>query len=251
MCAQVMSNEGHQLLFRLQRPETLPERVVEKFVSLIQDGTIAPGDRLPPERELGRMFGVGPSVMREALQVLASRGLICVHQGVVATVTTPDAWAIMDTSLLAIHPSLSYTPNIVEARSLIEKQAALLACERATEADIDAMWHWLLRCEASDDKDGRAFANLQFHLALVNAAHNPVITLLYEPLLTLLDTQLIRSADQEHLMAARLGHRRICEAVRRRDQAATRLELERHFEQALAGPDAPLVPAADTTGDQQ
>ena len=249
MRTQARGNEGQQVLFRLERPETLPERVVEKFVSLIHDGTIAPGDRLPPERELRRLFGVGPSVMREALQVLASRGLICVRQGVVAAVAAPDAWQITDTSLLAIHPSLSYTPNIVEARSLIEKQAALLACERATEADLESIWGWLLKCEASDDKDERAFANLQFHLALVNAAHNPVVTLLYEPLLSLLNAKMIRSANQEHLSAARLGHRRIHDALRRRDKTGIRLELDRHFEQALAGPDTPLKPATESSAD--
>ena len=78
----------------LEREQRLYERVVDKILALIQDGTWEAGDRLPPERDLAEAFGVSRTVVREAVKTLEARGVLETLTGSGVYVRPPDSAAI-------------------------------------------------------------------------------------------------------------------------------------------------------------
>ena len=75
------TNEGNSLETLQIRRESLSEQVAEKIQQFIIQGHLRPGDRLPPERELGEQLGVSRTVIREATKQLQERGLVKVLTG--------------------------------------------------------------------------------------------------------------------------------------------------------------------------
>ena len=81
----------------------LYHEVAERIAEEISNGTFAPGDRLPSERDLMSLFGVGRPAIREAMQWLDQKGLIIVSHGERARVATLDAHAI-DSAMSSAYP---------------------------------------------------------------------------------------------------------------------------------------------------
>lgn len=141
----------------------------------ILEGALKAGDRLPAERELAEVLGVSRPSLREAIQKLASRGLLTSRQGggtfvadaLSTSLSTP--WAQM----LASHPALS--DDLLEFRAVLESQAAEWAATRATPSDIQRLDDVLVAgTEALSGvrADDVARADREFHQALAESAHN-------------------------------------------------------------------------------
>ena len=76
-----MSNGGAQVFQAINREPRLSDKVTEAILEMIASNQLRPGDLLPPERELGRQFGVSRTVIREAVRALAAKGLLEVRSG--------------------------------------------------------------------------------------------------------------------------------------------------------------------------
>lgn len=123
--------------FKVIKRRRLYQDVVGQIHDLIRDGTLKPGDRLPPERELAEQFEVSRSSIREAMRALELQGLVASRPGsgtFVSTDSLESLVAIIASSLGGAREYLDYT---FEVRRLLEPQIAALAAERATEADIN------------------------------------------------------------------------------------------------------------------
>ncbi|HEX8806197.1 MAG TPA: GntR family transcriptional regulator, partial [Candidatus Aquilonibacter sp.] len=112
----------------------LADQVIAGVRELIARGTYRVGDRLPEEPELCELFGVGRSTLREAMRVLASRGIVEVRHGEGTFVTTRAHDASLEERLERVA-----LDEIYEARVLIERPLAELAAQRRDARDVAAM----------------------------------------------------------------------------------------------------------------
>ncbi len=156
----------------------ISDAVAASLERRILEGSLKPGDRLAPERELAAEFGVSRPSLREAIQKLASKGMVQSKQGGGTYVTDSlnstffDPWRDM----LGNHPNLR--EDMLEFRHMLEGQAAFWAAERATEADLQRLeqtFKALSDAFASDDTEKRSAADIAFHQAIGDAAHNALL----------------------------------------------------------------------------
>jgi GntR family transcriptional repressor for pyruvate dehydrogenase complex len=155
----------------------------------ILEGSLKPGDRLPPERELAGDLGVSRPSLREAIQKLASKGMVTSRQGGGTYVTDALETSFSDPwqDMMGKHPNLR--EDMLEFRRMLEGQAAEWAAERATDADMQRLDQTFANLKAafdSDDTDRRSDADIAFHQAIGDAAHNVLIGHLAGALLRLM-----------------------------------------------------------------
>ena len=216
----------------------LADTVAAELEKRMLEGSLKPGDRLPAERTLALDLGVSRPCLREALQKLVSKGLLTTRHGGGTHVTDRleahfvDPWQDM----LKDHPLLHR--DLLEFRQMLESQAASLAADRATDADLarlDAV-HSVL--EASYDGDDMAAcidADVAFHQAIAEAAHNVLIGHLTASLMRVIHGHV--AGNLEHLHARpqrwnrlRAQHQAIWQAIRERRPDAAAQAARAHVE---------------------
>ena len=152
--------------------------MVRQIESLILEGVLRPGDRLPPERELAKTLDVSRPSLRDALLELEGRGLLIARQGggtFVADVMR-SVFAEPIVPLFGKHGKA--TTDLLEFRREIEGIAAGHAAERATDADRDILCRIFSAMEdahVNADADREAELDVEFHSAIVDAGHNIVL----------------------------------------------------------------------------
>ncbi len=156
-------------------------------------GAYAPGDRLPPERQLARELGVSRNTLREAIAALCLAGLLELrHCSGTFVRTMPDLEQAsgMIASVFAANVDLF---AILDARIAFEPGIARLACGTATQADFDSIRSQLdTLVDALERRDSATYsaADREFHLSIARATHNKLIVQTLKPLLQPLHTPL-------------------------------------------------------------
>lgn len=211
------------------RPPTragLAAHLAEEILS----GRTPAGERLPSEREMAERYGVSRPVVREAMRGLVERNLVEVIPGrgaFVRAARATDAAPGMDV-LFRRHQATAR--DLVEARTMLECTAAALAASRAKPADMAAMEDALDRFDRAADVVGRARFDLAFHLAIVGAAHNPVVATMFGAITAPATEMMLRSLADARVAAISLPrHRAIHEAIRERDPERARAEMGEHL----------------------
>ncbi len=224
-------------LNKVQVPR-ISDAVAASLERRILEGSLRPGDRLPPERELATEFGVSRPSLREAIQKLASKGMVQSRQGGGTYVTNAlestffDPWQDMMIS----HPNLH--EDMLEFRRMLEGQAAEWAAERATEADLTRLgqcFDLLNATFAHENMDQRSAADIAFHQAVGEAAHNVLLGHLSSALLRLMhDNIRLNLGELKSVPAAgallKNQHTAIYEAVVARKPQAARAAAETHID---------------------
>ena len=146
----------------------------------IAQDIIPAGAVLPPENDLEARFGVGRGVVREAIKTLSGKGLISVQPRHGTRVLPRRDWSLLDRDVLSWlighdKPDLELLLAIQEVRSIIEPAAAALAATRATKSDLQHINAALRAMENSDNQASATAADKAFHLAVLDATHNPVL----------------------------------------------------------------------------
>ncbi len=155
--------------------------MVTALGAAIVRGEIAPGSVLPPEHELEARYGAGRSVVREAMKTLAAKGLVSVRPRHGTHVRPLHDWALLDRDLLGWLQSgdgldREFLIALEETRAIIEPAAAALAAQRASAEDHRRIEAALAAMEAGrTDPQAAIAADKQFHLAILDATHNPVL----------------------------------------------------------------------------
>ncbi len=156
----------------------LSDSIASDLERRILEGSLRPGDRLPPERELAEQLGVSRPSLREGLRKLASKGLIRSRQGGGTFVTDKLQAGFVDPwkDMLSGHPGLQQ--DLLEFRHMLESQAAALAAERANDFDlknVDTAFEHLERAYEGEDMSACGRADVDFHQAIAEASHNALI----------------------------------------------------------------------------
>ena len=162
---------------------TKPGRIGTVLMTLgreIAQDLIPVGTALPPEPDLEARFGVGRGVVREVVKTLAAKGLVSVRPRHGTHVLPRNQWSLLDRDVLSWlmgqdEPDRDLLLAIQEVRSIIEPAAAALAAQRATKTDRGRINAALAAMEASKDHASATAADKAFHLAILDATHNPVL----------------------------------------------------------------------------
>lgn len=209
---------GDRVAFAAVRPARASSDVIAQIRQAIFSGRYQPGDRLSTERELARQFGVSRVTVRDALRALEASGLIRVKVGGQGGpyVARPDVSHLSES--LGNHLRLSGTTfrELAEARLALETTATRLAAERATQEDLERLRSAIrgpLRPAQS------AAASLDFHTALVKAAHNSALLVMFAATRALIQEAFDELHAQQPDMAdaARTTHQALYEAIAGRD----------------------------------
>lgn len=160
--------------------ERLHQQVARQIGSAILSGTYAPGVQLNGEVEQSAAMGVSRTAYREAMKILAAKGLIESRPKAGTHVTPRSRWALLDPDVLAWtftgKPDPDYVRDLFELRGIIEPVAAALAARRRCEAQVAAMRAALavMGSMGLSTEEGRAADN-DFHRILLEATGNAVL----------------------------------------------------------------------------
>jgi GntR family transcriptional repressor for pyruvate dehydrogenase complex len=153
----------------------LAESVAQQLLDEIRSKGLAPGTRVPSERELMSALGVGRSTIREAVNGLAMLGVLDIRHGQGAFVVNPDAGLAVPRGI-AVALSRGITRDLFEARRLVEVHVARLAAERRTEPDLTEIEECLLEHERAIAANELAVEpSVRFHVRIGDAAHSEVL----------------------------------------------------------------------------
>ncbi len=209
------------------RRSALSEQVIAALRKQITSGEWPVGSRIPTEPELVEQLGVARNTVREAVRALAHNGLLDIRQGSgTYVVATSELAGVMHRRFADTDPD-----HIAELRSALESNAARLAAERRTEQDLQQLDTLLVRreeCWESGDAEAFVTADTSFHMAVVAASHNGVMTALYADLGEVLRGWLRGEVGEEPAPGTFMDHARLVEAIRAGDTQAAAAEAASH-----------------------
>jgi GntR family transcriptional repressor for pyruvate dehydrogenase complex len=209
--------------------------VVEHITERLLKGSLPSGERLPPERVLAEQYGVSRTVIREAVRVLASKGLLESRGGSGTYVRSPNADAIVESMslLLRLHQGNTEIDHtmIYEVRSVLEVEIAALAARRATDEDIAALQTSLANQRQSrHDRHAYSAHDVAFHLALAAATRNALFAVLLNSMSDVMqDIRLVGFQVPGALDNGLMHHERILAAVQAHDPRAARKAMQQHL----------------------
>jgi GntR family transcriptional repressor for pyruvate dehydrogenase complex len=200
-------------------PVTRPrlyEVIVEQLCAYIWDKNLSEGDRLPPERDLAAKLGVSRASVSQALVALEVQGVLSVRHGDGAILVRRPT---EERAIRALREHADRIPDIIEARVALEVNLAGLAAARRTDAEMAAIDAAISTMEAEVEAGDRGVVGDEmFHEAITVAAHSSLLAKLMHEISGLIRETRIESLSQQNRPRASLqGHRRIADAVRKRD----------------------------------
>jgi len=177
------------MAYQRVKPPKLSDVIMGQLEAMILEGTLKPGQKLPPERELAKEFEVSRPSLREAVQKLAAKGLLVSRQGG-GTYVSEDLGGSFSDPLLELfrtHPEAQY--DLLEFRHALEGVTAYYAALRSTSADREAIrkcYQALEGFHATKEFDKEVGADVDFHLSIAAATHNMVLLHMMRALFRLL-----------------------------------------------------------------
>jgi DNA-binding FadR family transcriptional regulator len=228
----------------IKRPR-VHESVADQIRQAIFGGLLAPGHKLPPEREMAERFQTSRVALREALRALEKEGMITIKQGFGGGAFVADfdnaLRALLDSLNTVVKLGCAKSAHLSEVRSILEPEIIRLASSRATTADLNAIEIVVLvqekrlqegafnrELESRKGPSGRGC--LEFHCRVAEAAHNPVFNIVVNAVNESIRDPISRS-KLTYEMRSRVvtSHRNIFEAMRSRDVVAARTLMTQHI----------------------
>jgi len=223
------------MAFKPIKPKKVSAQIAEQIRSSILAGEFAPGDKLPPERELAEMFGVSRPSVREAINVLAAAGLVMSYQGggtVVMSLVETHAGNPL-TELIRVQSERAL--DVIEVRKGMESWTAYYAAHRALPEDLRKMEEIIAGMERnlegfspSEDLDAN------FHIVIARSTHNIVWLHLMQTIFDAMKEfqqtvwRAVYLTAEDHLLLYR-HHLRIYEAIKSRDSEVARQAMLDHL----------------------
>jgi DNA-binding FadR family transcriptional regulator len=205
------------------------EQVAERIAADIRAGRLAPGDRLPSERDLARRLEVGRASVREAIAALQVSGVIETRPGSGSFVAAGAAARTREA-----HDSSP--SDLLEARELLEPAVARLAAQRGRpDEEAEALLAAMEAAAAAGDRGGWNDCDRRFHQRIAALTGNPVLLDLAERIAAVMDEPLWqRLRDDSIAVPGRATihlaeHRLIYEAIAEGDGDAAELYAARHL----------------------
>lgn len=218
-------------LTRIERA-SIKELALDQLKQFIVHTGVAPGQRLPSERELAEQLGVGRNSVREALKIMEAVGLVESRIGEGTFVVDQVGASIGRHIGFSIAVWGSTTLELMDARLLIEVEAARVASARICPEVAQAMQGSVDRMGSAPDYPAYLTADMAFHQQVAQATRNEIIARIVHDLTDLLQ-QAIHQVHADRLMARRAGaftHQAILDAIIRNDGTQAASLMREHLE---------------------
>ena len=223
------------------RPASTFEETVERLGSAIRLGLLAPGSKLPPERELARRLRISRSTLRQALTALVQSGHLVSQRGRTGGTFVAEAPPLSEQ---AGEPLDQEVWEVLDFRVAIESGAALLAAERGTEGQFERLDELVAKMDdVLEDFEEYRRTDTRFHIAIAEAAHSSrLLSAMTDVQAQMSDLIALIAHPPEVLAISNEQHGRIVKALRKGDGSRAVRQLREHSEgteHILAG----LLPA--------
>jgi GntR family transcriptional regulator, transcriptional repressor for pyruvate dehydrogenase complex len=205
-------------ILRPVRVHTAVDEVADRLITAVAIGEYLPGDRLPAERELAAVLGVGRSTVREAMGRLLAAGVVDIRRGRQGGAYVRESWTgasaqAVRRTLLPRWPELE---QLFDLRCLVEGMVARVAAQRRRDEDIERMSTALDSFAAAGSPQEKHAADIAIHQAVLEATQNPQIAGLSRDLLARVGLGIpIEPYDSEPAVYRRAlaEHTALCEAI--------------------------------------
>lgn len=197
------------------QPNRYYEKIIDSIRTMMINGDLSVGGKLPSERELAEMFNVSRVPVREALKVLEFMGVVQNIRGEGMYIQNIDIANLVDKLEFAIETTGDTIDELFELRETLETTAAKLAAQRRTEKDIKKMKAAIDDMEANITKGVEVYeASYHFHNAVIKAAKNKVLYRVYESLNEFLKVSREATLSHKERLEKSLDyHKRIFEEI--------------------------------------
>lgn len=222
-------------MFEEIKVEKVSDKISEQIIALIVDGKLNPGDKLPGERKLIEMLGVGRSSLREALNRLETLGYIEVHKRKGNFVKSVDSTFTSDPLKRLIQGDVRRIVQLYDIRRDLEKASAYNAALHRTEDDIEAIRQALTMFRRPSGEARFSWdADQKFHIAIAHATQNflrvHVITSIFDFSYEFLQPLLQDAFEHEDNRAVVLSHHEaIFAAIEKQDAEQARDRMDEHL----------------------
>lgn len=214
--------------------QTLTSQAIEYILNLIKSGQVAPGGKLPTEKDLTKQLGVSRTCIREAMKSLESLKLISVRPKVGAVVLEPSPSALFSAEQLSTAAYQQTTDSLIEFRRILEVGLASLAAQKADESEITEMDQAVQLHRDAIQSGQRAYpADMAFHAAIAKASKNPIAIMVFEMISEPLTAQRRRTNDVPNAAEDGLrDHLLILAAIKDRNPEKARNMMRAHMDTA-------------------
>jgi len=230
-------------VFTPVRTPTTFEETVERLGTAIRVGLLAPGSRLPAERELARELGISRSTLREALTTLVQSGHLVSMRGRSGGTFVAEKPPLAEEAAGADVLLGEAASAILDNRVAVEAGAVLLACERAEREDLERLEDLVERMAKADDFEDYRRADIRFHIGVAEAARSPHLVTQMTEVQGRMSELIAQIAHPEQVLThSNAQHRRLVRLLRKQEAASAVALMREHIEgteHILAG----LLPA--------
>ncbi len=211
-------------------PETASDGAVHFLRAMIFSGELGPGDKLPPERDLGARLGISRMTLRLALKALESTGYIVTTRGSHGGSRVTDAASLLDCWKQWMRQHSGELDDVFEFRITVETRLAFLAAERRTEDDLEMIGRAAAEELGPKDWSSLFRADMDIHRAVARAARSPRLeqAMMDARGELFIPVDLARLEDRPHQVHG--SHGAILDAIRDRDPGRATEEMRKHIE---------------------
>ncbi len=209
-------------------------QVVNHVRSLIESGTLQPGDKLPPERELARTLKISRASLRTGIGYLAAMGVMKIRHGIGTFVAEgpPDLGKASLSFMGALHGFQSW--QMFEARIILESNLAALAAERGKEEHHAALAEEVAEMFAAiEGPSDYLVHDVMFHRIIAQASGNPILAAIMETVTSSMYDKRRKTVERAiDLRESAEMHREIYRAIRSHKPEDARRLMEQHLRMA-------------------
>jgi len=225
----------------LAHRETLSTEVARRLLAYLLAGNLRPGEKIPSERNLAEVLGVGRSIVREGLKSLTLLGLVEVRQGDGTYLRSTESDLLPQSIEWGLLLGQKRTSDIVEARRYLEVILAGLAAQRRNDADIAELGRRVGEMREATEAGSFVTADIAFHLRVAQAAGNESLTQIMNSIRSLLQVWITRVMEAAESFEPSIDeHVAVYDAIRASDAPAARLAMEAHMDDAVGRLEATL-----------
>ena len=217
--------------FKPIKQEKISTKIAEQIKSLIKEGDLKPGDALPPERELVKVFNVSRASLREALNSLAGMGFLEMSQKHRTIVKSLVAGRMTEPLHLLIKDDNQTVFELIEVRKAIETWNAYHAAQRATGNDFTRLEKSIESMRSKiEQRISVVKDDADFHLAIAEATHNKIQTHLMFSIYDLLKESLGGYYESIKMQDIYDQHCKVVEAIKKRDPDLASRRMHEHLD---------------------
>ncbi|QGU95765.1 FCD domain-containing protein [Clostridium bovifaecis] len=210
------------------------EQVINQIKTMIQDGTLKRGDKLPSERDLVEQLGVSRASIREALRVLEIVGLVECKQGEGNFIRSTFQDSLFEPLSIMFMLNECKVEEIFDLRKVMETETAALAAKEVTDAELKEMRDLIDEMKISEDEEERVKVDRKFHYKIAQASRNFLIVNILNTVSTLMDS-FIKDArrniiNNQHKDIIDEQHERILKGLKNRNPGEAAEAMRIHME---------------------